>query len=81
MHNTCPADKQTKRQEIKELIYELNGRVSGLKAGHLGRCSAFLCRSGGRWSTAGVLCLRSWENFSKFDRRKFPARMETGRLG
>ena len=28
----CPADGNTKRQEIKELIYELQGRYPGLKA-------------------------------------------------
>ena len=30
--NPCPANGNTKRQEIKELIYELNGRYPGLKA-------------------------------------------------
>ena len=30
--NPCPADGSTKRQEIKELIYELQGRYPGLKA-------------------------------------------------
>lgn len=78
VENPCPANGNTKRQEIKELIYELNGRYPGLKAGPLAPCSASLCRSGGRWSTAGGPCLRSWEIFSKFDRRKFPVRMETG---
>ena len=32
VHNPCPADGNTKRQEIKELIYELNGRYPGLKS-------------------------------------------------
>lgn len=31
VHNTCPADKQTKRQEIKELISELHDRYPDLK--------------------------------------------------
>ena len=31
VHNPCPADGFTRRQEIKELIYELNGRYPGLK--------------------------------------------------
>jgi tRNA(Ile)-lysidine synthase TilS/MesJ len=31
VRNTCPADKHTKREEIKELVYELNGRYPGLK--------------------------------------------------
>ena len=31
VHNTCPADKHTKRQEIKELIYQLQGRYPKLK--------------------------------------------------
>jgi tRNA(Ile)-lysidine synthase TilS/MesJ len=31
VHNPCPADGYTKRQEVKELIYELNGRYPGLK--------------------------------------------------
>lgn len=30
--NTCPADKQTKREEIKQLIFELCGRYPNLKA-------------------------------------------------
>ena len=30
--NPCPADGSTKRQEIKELIYELQGRYPGLKS-------------------------------------------------
>ena len=30
--NPCPADGNTKRQEIQELIYELQGRYPGLKA-------------------------------------------------
>ncbi len=30
--NPCPADGNTKRQEVKELVYELNGRYPGLKA-------------------------------------------------
>ena len=32
VHNPCPADGNTKRQEVKELIYELNGRYPGLKS-------------------------------------------------
>ncbi len=31
VHNTCPADKHTKREEVKELIFELQGRYPGLK--------------------------------------------------
>lgn len=31
VHNTCPADKHTKRQEIKELISELHERYPDLK--------------------------------------------------
>ena len=30
--NPCPADGNTKRQEVKELVYELQGRYPGLKA-------------------------------------------------
>lgn len=29
--NPCPADKKTKREDIKNLIYELNGRIPGFK--------------------------------------------------
>lgn len=29
--NRCPADKQTKRQEVKDLVYELSGRYPDLK--------------------------------------------------
>ncbi len=32
VENNCPADGNTRRQEIKELIYELQGRYPGLKA-------------------------------------------------
>ena len=31
VHNTCPADKHTKREEVKDLVFELNGRYPGLK--------------------------------------------------
>ena len=31
VYNPCPADGNTRRQEMKELIYELNGRYPGLK--------------------------------------------------
>ncbi len=31
VHNPCPADGNTRRQEMKELLYELNGRYPGLK--------------------------------------------------
>ena len=31
VHNTCPADKSTKRQEIKDLIFELSRRYPDLK--------------------------------------------------
>jgi len=32
VENPCPANGYTKRQEIKELVYELQGRYPGLKA-------------------------------------------------
>ncbi len=32
VENNCPADGSTRRQEIKELVYELQGRYPGLKA-------------------------------------------------
>ena len=32
VENPCPANGSTKRQEIKELVYELQGRYPGLKA-------------------------------------------------
>ena len=31
VHNPCPADKNTKREDIKALLYELEGRYPGLK--------------------------------------------------
>ena len=31
VHNPCPADKHTKRQEVKDLVYELSGRYPDLK--------------------------------------------------
>ena len=36
VENPCPADGNTKRQEIKDLIYELQGRYPGLKARAVG---------------------------------------------
>jgi len=32
VHNVCPADKSTKREEIKQLIYNLSGTYPDLKA-------------------------------------------------
>lgn len=32
VHNSCPADKHTKREEIKQLVYELSGRYPDFKA-------------------------------------------------
>ena len=67
--NHCPANGNTKRQEIKELICELNGRYRGLKARAFGAMQRLpLHRSGARWSTAGGPCL-NWRIYSKFDRR------------
>ena len=31
VHNPCPADKHTKRQEVKDLVYELSARYPDLK--------------------------------------------------
>jgi len=31
VHNPCPADKNTKREDMKSLLYELEGRYPGLK--------------------------------------------------
>ena len=31
IENRCPVDKQTKREEIKQLVYELSGRYPDLK--------------------------------------------------
>ena len=31
VHNPCSADKNTKREDVKALLYELEGRYSGLK--------------------------------------------------
>ena len=46
-HNPCCADGSTKRQEIKELIYELQGRYPGLKSPACG------CAPWGRSSAPG----------------------------
>lgn len=59
VENPCPANGNTKRQEIKELIYELNGRYPGLKSRPLGPCSACPCPPGVPWSTADGLCPRN----------------------
>lgn len=32
VRNTCPADKHTKREEIKQLVYEMSGRYPDFKA-------------------------------------------------
>ena len=31
VHNPCPSDKNTKREDVKALLYELEGRYPGLK--------------------------------------------------
>ena len=31
IHNPCPADKKTRREDMKNLIYELNHRMPGFK--------------------------------------------------
>jgi len=31
VHNPCPADKNTRREDVKALLYELEGRYPGLK--------------------------------------------------
>ena len=31
IHNPCPADKNTRREDVKALLYELEGRYPGLK--------------------------------------------------
>ena len=31
VHNPCPADKNTKREDVKALLYELEGRYPGMK--------------------------------------------------
>lgn len=31
VHNTCPADKRTKREDAKKLLFELEGRYPGFK--------------------------------------------------
>ena len=41
VYNPCPADGNTRRQEVKELIYELQGRYPGLKARTFGAMQRF----------------------------------------
>lgn len=36
VHNPCSADKNTKREEMKDLLYELEGRYPGLKDNLMG---------------------------------------------
>lgn len=31
IHNPCPVDKKTRREDMKNLIFELNGRIPGFK--------------------------------------------------
>lgn len=62
VENPCPANGNTKRQEIKELIYELQGRYPGLKSRVFAPCSASPCPSGARWSTAAALCRKRSAN-------------------
>ena len=31
IHNSCPVDKKTKREDIKELIYKLESQIPGFK--------------------------------------------------
>ena len=39
VHNPCPADKNTKREDIKALLYELEGRYPGLKDNIFGKAA------------------------------------------
>ena len=56
--NPCPADGNTKRQEVKELIKSLDKQYPGLKSRCSGPCRACPCPPGGRWSTGGCPCPR-----------------------
>lgn len=54
--NPCPADGNTKRQEVKELIRTLDKQYPGLKSRVFRPCRASPSPPGGRWSTAGCPC-------------------------
>lgn len=56
--NPCPADGNTKRQEVKELIKSLDKQYPGLKSRVFGAMQACPCPPGGRWSTGGCPCPR-----------------------
>ena len=62
VENPCPANGNTKRQEIKELIYELRAATPGSSPGSSAPCSASPCPSGARWSTAAALCRKRSAN-------------------
>ena len=62
VENPCPANGNTKRQEIKELIYELQGRYPGLKSWVFGSMQRPLPGVGARWSTAAALCRKRSAN-------------------
>ena len=53
VHNVCPADKHTKRQEVKELIVTLQAQYPDLKARSSARCSGCRCRSGDQRKNKG----------------------------
>ena len=58
VENPCPADGNTKRQEIKELVYELQGRYPGLKARAFGAMQRLPLPEWGPKSTGGGRCPR-----------------------
>jgi tRNA 2-thiocytidine biosynthesis protein TtcA len=41
VHNTCPADKHTKRQEVKELVYQLSATYPDLRTRVFGAMQRF----------------------------------------
>ena len=53
--NPCPADGNTKRQEVKELIKSLDKQYPGLKSRVFGAMQGLPLPAWGRWSTGGAL--------------------------
>ncbi len=53
--NPCPADGNTKRQEVKELIKSLDSSIPASRAGCSGPCRACPCPPGAGGAPAGAL--------------------------
>ncbi|MFR0924606.1 MAG: hypothetical protein ACLSGI_08220 [Butyricicoccaceae bacterium] len=54
VHNPCPADGNTKRQEIKDLLKSLEKTMPGVRERIFGACSATRSRAGNPTRPAAI---------------------------